>query len=250
MARIRNAESTARLSWRVQNVESREAEIDIFDVIGDPWDGTTAKDFIGELRSLDVDKLRLNINSPGGYVDDALAMYDAILNHPAEVTAHVVSASSAASFVMMAADRREIAKNGKVFIHDAQGVGMGDSSTMRQLADILDEESDNIASIYAERAGGTTAEWRERMQADNFGTTYRGQDAVDIGLIDEVATAPVRNAMPTRIAAQETEPEPPQVDIPLGLIPPLANGYKPPLPDDFTRLVAANLPASKEARNG
>jgi hypothetical protein len=151
---------------------------------------------------------------------------------------------------MMAADRREIAKNGKVFIHDAQGVGMGDSSTMRQLADLLDEESDNIASIYAERAGGTTAEWRERMRADNFGTTYRGQDAVDIGLIDEVATAPVRNAMSTRIAAQETEPEPPQVDIPLDLIPPLANGYKPPLPDDFTRLVAANLPASKEARNG
>jgi ATP-dependent protease ClpP protease subunit len=237
MARITNAESTARLSWRVQNVESREAEIDIFDVIGDPWDGTTAKDFIGELRSLDVDKLRLNINSPGGYVDDALAMYDAILNHPAEVTAHVVSASSAASFVMMAADHREIAKNGKVFIHDAQGVGMGDATTMRQLADILDEESDNIASIYADRAGGTTAEWRERMQAENFGTTYRGQDAVDIGLIDDVATAPVRNAMPARIAAQEVEPPPPQVGIPLELIPPLANGYAPPLPGDFTRFI-------------
>lgn len=245
MARAVNFETKARLGWRFTNVSENEGVIDLFDVIGEDWwgDGVSAKDFIQELRDLGpVSKITLNINSPGGYVDEGLAMYDAILTHPAEVTAHIISASSAASFVAMGADHREITRNGKVFIHDAQGVGMGDATTMRQLADILDEESNNIASIYAERAGGTTAEWRGRMQAGNYGTTYRGQEAVDIGLVDEVAATPTRDVIPGRIAAQEQPVAEPAVDLPIDLIPPLANGYTPPLPDDFTRLLAANLP--------
>jgi len=250
-SRVTNASQSARLGWRVSNAAPKHAEIDIFDVIGDPWDGTTAKDFVQELRALDAETITLNINSPGGFVDDALAMYDAILRHPAEVTAHIVVAASAASFVAMAADTRRITKNGKVFIHDAQGFGLGNAADFRAMADLLDEESENIASIYAEHAGGTATEWRDRMRAnDGIGSSYRGQEAVDIGLADEIAEAPTRNAAPpVRVAAQApAEPEP--VDLPLELIPPAANGYKPPLPTDFTRLVAANLPASKEASNG
>ena len=232
MARAVNDASKQRLAWRIQNVAPTEAEIDLFDVIGDPWDGTTAKDFITELRALDVDTIRLNINSPGGYVNEALGIYDAILNHRAEVTAHIVVAASAASFVAMAADRREITRNGKVFIHDAQGFGMGDADAMRALADILDEESDNIASIYAERAGGTAAAWRERMQAEGFGTTYRGQEAVDIGLVDEIAVTPARNVVLERIAAQEpTELEAPDLASLLsGERIAEHIGYKPPIP--------------------
>lgn len=251
MARIINAESKPRLSWRVANVSPTEAEIDLFDQIGETWwgDGVSAKNFIQDLRDLgDVETIRLNVNSPGGIVDDALAMYDALLNHPATVTAHIIVAASAASFVAQAADHREITRNGRIFIHDAQGIGMGDAATMRQLADILDEESNNIADIYATRAGGTVADWRERMQADGIGTTYRGQEAVDIGLVDEVASTPAKNVQPQRIAAQEPPVADSEDEIDLSLIPPLARGsYKPPLPDDFTRLIAANLPRKEEA---
>ena len=250
--RIANAAESARLSWRVTNAAPSHAEIDLFDVIGDPWAGTTARDFVQELRDLDVETITVNVNSPGGYVDDALAMYDAILRHPAEVTARIVVAASAASFVVQAADKRVITKNGKIFIHDGQAIAIGNAADFRRVAEMLDEESENIASIYAERAGGTAAEWRERMLAnDGIGSTYRGQEAVDIGLADEVdeAKAP-RNLEPRRVAAQEPEtpaqPEP--IDIPLELIPPAANGYKPPLPSDFERLVAANLRAAKEAQ--
>lgn len=248
MDRVTNVSQTARLSWRVANAAAeKHAEIDLFDVIGDGWEGTTAKDFVAELRALDADTITLNVNSPGGYVNDALAMYDAIQRHPAKVTARIVVAASAASFVAQAADTREITKNGKVFIHDAQGLAIGNAADMRGLADILDEESDNIAAIYADRGGGTVAQWRERMRAnDGIGTTYRGQEAVDIGLADAIAKAPARNLEPGRIAALEAS----DAEIPTDLIPPLANGYKPPLPADFTRLVAANLPRRKEAANG
>jgi len=251
-ARFTNATTgSARLAWRVANLAPTHAEIDIFDVIGDDWFGTGAKNFVEELRGIDAETITVNINSPGGIVDDALAIYDAILQHPAEVTARIIVAASAASFVAQAADKRVITKNGKVFIHDGQGFGLGNASDFRRLAELLDEESNNIAAIYSERAGGTPEEWRARMLAnDGIGTSYRGKEAVDIGLADEVAEAPVRNAAPPmRVAAQEPAPPEP-VDIPLDLIPPAANGYKPPLPSDFTRLVAANMPASKEASNG
>jgi len=245
--RIANVSASARLGWRVQNVSPSHAEIDVFDVIGDPWDGITAKDFVQELRALDVDTITLTVNSPGGIVDDALAMYDALQRHPAAVTAHVISAASAASFLIQAADTRRITKNGKVFIHDAHALGIGNAADLRMLADLLDEESQNIASIYQERAGGTVDEWRDRMRAnDGIGSSYRGQEAVDIGLVDEIAESPARNVQPGRVAAQEL-PAAPEVDIPIELIPPLASGYKPPLPTDFTRLVAANLPRKKEA---
>jgi ATP-dependent protease ClpP protease subunit len=123
-------------------------------------------------------------------VDAALAMYAAIRQHPATVHAYIESqAASAASFVAMAADKRIIAKNAKIVIHDAHGFALGaNAKDMRTLADMLDEESNNIAAIYAERAGGEPEDWRRAMQAnDGIGTSYRGQEAVEAGLADEVA---------------------------------------------------------------
>lgn len=195
-----------RLIFHVHNqMGADEADIDIFDVIGDSWDGTTAKDFVRELRGLNVSRINLHINSPGGYVDEGLAMYNAIRQHPAEVTALVESvAASAASFVAMAADRVVIAKTAKMTIHDAWGVVFGNARDCRAQAEVLEEESDNIAGIYAEKTGGSVDEWRAAMQAnDGMGTTYRGQEAVDAGLADELMAAPGRkNLMPMRAVAQ------------------------------------------------
>ena len=192
------------LGWRIQNATADEADIDIFDVIGDPWEGITAKDFVTELRAITASKINLHINSPGGYVDDALAMYTAIQQHPADVTAYIESvAASAASFVAMAADKVVIAKNAKIMIHDAHGLAIGNAGDLRALADYLDEESQNIATIYADKTGGEADAWREAMQAnDGLGTTSRGQAAVDAKLADELmATVSRRNLTPMRAAA-------------------------------------------------
>ena len=179
-----------RIAWAVWNAEDDEdvTHIDIFDVIGDPWFGTDAAEFVKELRDVASSKIVLHINSPGGYVDDALAMYNALLQHPATVEAQVEStAASAASFLAMAADKVLIARTGKFMIHDAWGIGIGNAADMLTLASFLDGESQNIAGIYAEKAGGEADEWREKMKADNgFGTTFRGQAAVDAGLADEL----------------------------------------------------------------
>lgn len=205
----------SRLGWRIENLSRDEADLYIFDVIGDPWgEGTTAAAFVKELAAVKASKINVYISSPGGYVSDALAIYQALRMHPANVTAYIVSvAASAASFVAMAANTVSIAKNAQMFIHDAHAGVFGDAEDARAAAVILDEESQNIASIYAEKAGGTTEDWRKAMQARNGktrGTTYRGQEAVDAGLADEVTPVPVRAEVSTRIAAlaQEMAPKP------------------------------------------
>lgn len=179
------------LSWAVANVNRGAADIDIFDVIGDPWgEGVSASDFVKQLRALNVSRINLHINSPGGYVSDALVMYNAILAHPAETYAYNIGAAhSAASFVMQAANHRLIAKQASMLIHGAQGFVMGDKLDAHDLELLLDEESRNIAGIYAEKTGESVDEWLVRMYAGSGsfrGTTYRGQEAVDVGLADEV----------------------------------------------------------------
>ena len=74
-----------------------------------------------------------------------------------------------------------IGKNASMMIHDGFGAGIGNAKDLRELADLLDKTSDNIASIYADRTGQPASQWREAMLAE---TWYVGQEAIDAGLAD------------------------------------------------------------------
>lgn len=172
--------------YRIENkTKSAETDIYIYDEIG-YW-GVTAQSFVDDLRAVKNKKITVHINSPGGEVWDGLAIYDALKNHSAEVTVRVTAiAASAASFIAMAGDKIVIGRNAQMMIHDAMAIAIGNPADMRAMADLLDAQSDNIADIYARRAGGTKADWRTRMSANGTdGTWYFGQEAVDIGLADE-----------------------------------------------------------------
>lgn len=160
-------------------------DIYVFDHIG--YD-TPAADFVKELAAITTPRIVLHVNSGGGFIDHALAMYNALTQHPAEIEGRVESvAASAASFLVMGADRVLIAKTARMMIHDAHLFAAGDAAFFRQVVEFLDEQSQNIASIYAERSGIPVDEWRKRMLAnDGHGTRYQGQAAVDAGLADAI----------------------------------------------------------------
>jgi ATP-dependent protease ClpP protease subunit len=144
-----------------------------------------AGDFVQAVHGIDAKAIDVHINSPGGFVYDGVAMYEALVSHPAEVAVHVDGlAASAASFLAQAGDTREIAKAGRMMIHDAQGVGIGSPADMREYADLLDAVSNDIAGIYAGRAGGKPAAWRGAMTKT---TWYSAAEAVDAGLADRVS---------------------------------------------------------------
>lgn len=168
--------------YSIKNVSDTEAEIHIYDEVG--YLGVTASDFIRDIGAIKASKITLRINSPGGAVFDGVAIFNAIKRHKAEVTAYVDGiAASAASFIAMAGDTVIMSPHAQMMIHEAAGLVIGNADDMRQMADILDKSSDNIASIYAEKAGGTVEEWRGRMKAE---TWMSDREAVDLGLADRI----------------------------------------------------------------
>jgi ATP-dependent protease ClpP protease subunit len=170
--------------YRITNATATApARIDLFDEIG--WFGITAADFVRDLAGVTGD-LEVHVNCPGGDVFDGVAIYNALLNHDGTVTVNIDGlAASAASFIVQAASPGQlvIAKTASMMIHDAFGLAIGNAADMREMADLLDAQSGNIAGIYADRSGKPVDEWRAAMLAE---TWYVGQEAVDAGLADRV----------------------------------------------------------------
>jgi hypothetical protein len=92
-------------------------------------------------------------------------------------------AASIASVIAMAGDRIIAAPHSQFMIHNAAGVAAGEATELREYADFLDKQSENIAGVYAERAGGTVKHWLRLMAAE---TWFFADEAVEAGLADEV----------------------------------------------------------------
>lgn len=161
------------------------AKVYIYDEIGG-WFGVSAAEFVREINALDVEEIEFHINSPGGSAFDGIAIRTALKQHAATVTTFVDGlAASAASLAAMGGDTVTMATGSQMMIHDASGLCMGNADDMRQLAGVLDKVSDSYAGIYASKAGGTVAEWRDAMHAE---TWYTADEAVEAGLADSVDT--------------------------------------------------------------
>lgn len=157
------------------------AELYIYGEIGE-W-GITAADVVAQLASITATNLTVYLNSAGGEVFEGQAIRNKLRDHPAMVEVRVDGyAASIASIIAMAGDRIVMNRQARMMIHDASGLVIGNPGDLRMMADILDAVSDDMASVYATRAGGTMAEWRKRMKAE---TWYSADGAVEVGLADE-----------------------------------------------------------------
>lgn len=181
-------ETTQRREWyQIRNAakdDSGPAEILIYDEI-DSWFGVAAEDLARAITALDDDReLTVRINSPGGNVFDGVAILNSLRGHPGHVTTIVDGlAASAASYIAQGGDTIIMRPNSEMMIHDASGIVLGGSADMRKMADRLDQATRNIASIYADRTGGTVDEWLDLMGEE---TWFSAQEAVDAGLADRI----------------------------------------------------------------
>lgn len=173
---IRNAEGETKT----------DTEVWIYDEIG-YW-GVTASDFARELSDIDSDSITVRLNSPGGEVYDGIAIMNALMDHKAEVTIKVDAlAASIASVIAMAGDKVIMGAHAEFMIHDASTIAIGNASELQEVVDMLKRVSQNIAEVYAERAGGKVEDWRALMLAE---TWFSADEAVKAGLADEVAPKP------------------------------------------------------------
>ena len=194
--------------YKIRMSAPRTADIDILADIGGWWDGVDAATMVRDIRDLDADEIRLNINSGGGSIFDAVTILNALRQHPAKVTANVLGlAASAASFIACGVDETTMSANSTMMIHDGSGIAVGNAQDMHEMADLLDKLSDNIASIYAGKAGGTPDSWRETMRAE---TWYTADEAVAAGLADRVVD--VAKADPPEASTAENRAHPTTVE--------------------------------------
>ena len=179
LARLQNG----RTAWyRLQNKAGETPAIYIYDEIG--YFGDSAKGFSDALKEVDSDTLDVHLNSPGGDIFDGLAIYQSLKNHPARVTVHIDGlAASIASVIAQAGDRIVIGPKASMMIHDGWTMTVGNAADLRSTADLLDKQSDIIASVYADRTGQPADFWRERMSSD---TWYNAEEALEAGLVDEI----------------------------------------------------------------
>ena len=231
----RNLEAFARLNptrgMRVQARVSAEgpAEILLYDVIGE-W-GVRARDFAAALAGLRGQDVRVRINSPGGDAFDGMAMYELLRQHDGATEARVDALSaSAASYLMLGADRVTIAENAMVMIHKAWGLSVGNADDMRALAAVLDRMDAQQANIFATETGKPEVEIMAALAAE---TWFNAHEAIDFGLADGIVEASsAKAALPTGMFAR----------APASLVTsPATEAASPPIEDAATRDRAASM---------
>lgn len=177
----------------------KRATVHIYDEI-DSWFGVSANDLISEMEALDdVDELDIRINSPGGSAFDGINIANAIMRHPAKTTTYVDGlAASAASLIMVAADDVVVSKYGQAMLHNARALVAGTAKDMREVAAQLDKLNGSMAQLYADRAGGDTADWAKVMNKE---TWYNADELVAAGLAARVDDTTVREEVEQAVAS-------------------------------------------------
>jgi ATP-dependent protease ClpP protease subunit len=169
--------------WNLDQPEGEaSAKLHLYGAIGGWWGDIDAASIVPAIRDLDVDTIHVFVNSPGGDVYDGVAIRNALRQHSARVVVTVDGlAASAASFIAVAGDEVIMGENAELMIHDAWSIAIGNADDMRTVADDLDRLSNNIAGMYAAKAGGEPDAWRALMKAE---TWYSASEAVAAGLAD------------------------------------------------------------------
>jgi ATP-dependent Clp protease protease subunit len=167
--------------------KGNRGEIWLYDQIGASFwgDGITAKTFQKELSALGkVTNITLRINSPGGDVFDGFAIYNQLVQHPADIDVEVDGvAASIASIIAMAGNKIRIAKNAMMMIHNPQGVAIGDSTEMDRVKALLEQVKGNLVGTYVDRTGNKAGDVEAWMDEE---TWFTAEAAVERGFADAV----------------------------------------------------------------
>lgn len=128
----------------------------------------------------------VHINSPGGSVTDALAIYSVLRAHKGSVTAVIDGlCASAATIIMLAADEVVMAEHSLLMVHNPWTVSAGDAGEMRKTADTLDKAALEMVALYSERTGQSAEAITAIMEAE---TWYNAAEAVAAGFAHRVST--------------------------------------------------------------
>lgn len=134
-------------------------------------------------RNQDV---HLYINSPGGLVDQTLAIYDTMQFMGSEVATYCIGqAASGAAIILMAGTKgkRFILPNAKVMLHQPYGGITGQAEDIRIQAEEVLRDKTRLNGIIAKCSGKSIEQVAEDTERDRFMTA---QESLAYGIVDEI----------------------------------------------------------------
>lgn len=180
--------------WKVKNLGNNEVELFIYGEIVDtvPWysEGemyVTPKTFLDEIENLrNANTITIRINSPGGDVFVATAIYNQLLGLKAKKTVIIDGiCASAATIIAMAGDVVKIPKTALFMIHDPTAGTYGNLGVedLEKIKDLLVKCKLAIIEAYKTKTSLTDEELSEMMSKT---TWLIGEEAVQLGFVDEI----------------------------------------------------------------
>lgn len=177
--------------WAINNLSEEVGEIKIFgDISSFDWWGedVTFKNFNDQLLKLkNVKKIELRINSNGGVVSEAIAMYNSLKRFATENSIETVTyiegiAASAATIVALASDKVYMGTGTRFMIHNPSTGVRGGSSNFRKAADYLDSVKNDIINIYQTKTKLSKEELDNFMNEETF---FDVEQAISHGFVDK-----------------------------------------------------------------
>lgn len=174
--------------WSFNNLDnaSKDPELLVYGEISE-WYGVDSKSFAEQLKDITSKNINVRINSPGGEVFAASAIYSMLKRHPANITVYIDGiAASAASVIAMAGNKVIMPENAMMMIHNPLTWTYGNANEMREVADLLDKVRETLVATYRDKTGMDDASIIELLDAETYLTA---SEALEYGFIDEIETA-------------------------------------------------------------
>ena len=134
--------------------------------------------------------IHLYINSPGGAVDDTLAIIDTMNHIGSDIATYCVGKAMSGGALTLAAGtpgKRYCLPHAKVMIHQPYGGVYGQTTDVQIQAEEILKTRDELNQLLAGHTGQTVEQVAKDVERDKF---FSAQEAADYGLVDEVLTPP------------------------------------------------------------
>ncbi len=158
--------------------------------LGEPIDDAVVNTVIAQLLFLDAesssDDIKIYINSPGGSVTAAMALYDSMQHVKADVSTIVLGQAASAAAVLLAAGakgKRFALPNARIMIHQVMGGVEGQQKDVEIQAREMLRIKNQINEILAKHTGQTLKKIENDTDRDYFMTP---DEAKKYGLIDKI----------------------------------------------------------------
>jgi ATP-dependent Clp protease protease subunit len=138
--------------------------------------------------------IHLYINSPGGSVDDTLAVYDTMQFLECNVATYCVGQAASGAAIILAAGtkgKRYALPHSKIMIHQPWGGVTGQASDIQIQAEEILKAKRSLNEILAHHTGRTVEQIEIETERDRYLTPA---EAKEYGIVDEIVTAAAQTA--------------------------------------------------------